>query len=182
MKVDDLEEVSKYYQNRGRFDELISLMEKGLELERAHNGIFTELGILYARYHPEKLMDHVKLFPTRLNIPKLIRTCDRQQLWKGLTYLYIQCDRFNNAATTVMNHSPDAWDHMQFKFIIVNVSSVELYYMAVHFYLQEHPDSINDLLNVLACRVDHARVVDIMRKVYTFRTLLPNLCNFNLIW
>ncbi|CAJ2652580.1 unnamed protein product [Trifolium pratense] len=164
VQVDDLEEVSKYYQNRGRFNELISLMEKGLELERAHNGIFTELGILYARYHPEKLMDHVKLFPTRLNIPQLIRTCDRQRLWKGLTYLYIQCDRFNNAATTVMNHSPEAWDHMQFKFIIANVSSVELYYMAVHFYLQEHPDIINGLLEVLACRVDHARVVDTMRK------------------
>ncbi|KAK2376500.1 clathrin heavy chain [Trifolium repens] len=135
VQVDDLEEVSKYYQNRGRFDELISLMEKGLKLERAHNGIFTELGILYARYHPEKLMDHVKLFPTRLNIPKLIRTCDRQQLWKGLTYLYIQCDRFNNAATTI--------------------------------------DSIIDLLNVLACRVDHARVVDIMRKAGHIRLIKP---------
>ncbi|KAK9005571.1 hypothetical protein V6N11_042999 [Hibiscus sabdariffa] len=36
-----------------------------------------------------------------------------------------------------------------------------LYYKAVHFYLQEHPD----LLNVLALRVDRTRVVDIMRKV-----------------
>ncbi|KAJ7543092.1 hypothetical protein O6H91_09G024500 [Diphasiastrum complanatum] len=32
------------------------------------------------------------------------------------------------------------------------------------FYLQEHPDLLNDLLNVLAPRVDHTRVVDIMRK------------------
>ncbi|GJT98607.1 putative reverse transcriptase domain-containing protein [Tanacetum coccineum] len=34
----------------------------------------------------------------------------------------------------------------------------------VHFYLQEHPDLINDVLNVLALRVDHTHVVDIMRK------------------
>ena len=33
MKVDDLEEVSEYYQNKGCFNELISLMESGLGLE-----------------------------------------------------------------------------------------------------------------------------------------------------
>ena len=161
-----MEEVSDYYQNRGCFNELISLMESGLGLERAHMGIFTELGVLYARYRPEKLMEHIKLFSTRLNIPKLIRACDEQQHWKELTYLYIQYDEFDNAATTIMNHSPDAWDHMQFKDVAVKVANVELYYKAVHFYLQEHPDLINDLLNVLALRVDHTRVVDIMRKVF----------------
>ncbi|XP_024467044.2 clathrin heavy chain 1 isoform X1 [Populus trichocarpa] len=164
IQVDDLEEVSEYYQNRGYFNELISLMESGLGLERAHMGIFTELGVLYARYRPEKLMEHIKLFSTRLNIPKLIRACDEQQHWKELTYLYIQYDEFDNAATTIMNHSPEAWDHMQFKDVAVKVANVELYYKAVHFYLQEHPDLINDLLNVLALRVDHTRVVDIMRK------------------
>ncbi|RZC78063.1 hypothetical protein C5167_002277 [Papaver somniferum] len=164
IQVDDLEEVSQFYQNRGCFNELISLMESGLGLERAHMGIFTELGVLYARYRPEKLMEHIKLFSTRLNIPKLIRACDEQQHWKELVYLYIQYDEFDNAATTIMNHSPEAWDHMQFKDVAVKVANVELYYKAVHFYLQEHPDLINDMLNVLALRVDHTRVVDIMRK------------------
>ncbi|KAK8629636.1 hypothetical protein V6N13_078469 [Hibiscus sabdariffa] len=173
VQVDDLEEVSEYYQNRGCFNELISLMESGLGLERAHMGIFTELGVLYARYRPEKLMEHIKLFSTRLNIPKLIRACDEQQHWKELTFLYIQYDEFDNAATTVMNHSPDAWDHMQFKDVIVKVASVELYYKAVHFYLQEHPDIINDMLNVLALRVDHTRVVDIMRKAGHLRLVKP---------
>ena len=36
-------------------------------------GIFTELGIVYGRYRPEKLMEHLKLFSARLNIPRLIR-------------------------------------------------------------------------------------------------------------
>jgi len=57
-KVDLLEEVSEYYQNKGNFDELITLMETGIGLERAHMGIFTELGILYATYRPEKLVKH----------------------------------------------------------------------------------------------------------------------------
>uniref|UniRef100_A0A0D9XN70 Clathrin heavy chain linker core motif domain-containing protein n=1 Tax=Leersia perrieri TaxID=77586 RepID=A0A0D9XN70_9ORYZ len=173
VQVDDLEEVCEYYQNRGCFNELISLMESGLGLERAHMGIFTELGVLYARYRPEKLMEHIKLFSTRLNIPKLIRACDEQQHWKELTYLYIQYDEFDNAATTIMNHSPDAWDHMQFKDVCVKVANVELYYKAVHFYLQEHPDLINDLLNVLALRLDHTRVVDIMRKAGQLHLVKP---------
>lgn len=162
IQVDDLEEVSDYYQNRGCFDELISLMESGLGLERAHMGIFTELGVLYARYRTEKLMEHIKLFSTRLNIPKLIRVCDEQQHWKELTYLYIQYGEFDNASTTIMNHSPDAWDHMQFKDVNTKVANVELSYKAVHFYLQEHPDLINYLLHVLASRVEHSHVVDIM--------------------
>ncbi|XLS74294.1 hypothetical protein HN51_031159, partial [Arachis hypogaea] len=103
VQVDDLEEVSEYYQNRG---------------------------------------------------------CFNNENWKELTYLYIQYDEFDNAATTIMNHSPEAWDHLQFKDVIVKVANVELYYKAVHFYFQEHPDLINDVLNVLALPVD-----DIMRKL-----------------
>ncbi|KAL0708360.1 hypothetical protein Bca4012_074786 [Brassica carinata] len=172
-EVDDLEEVSDFYQKKGFFNELISLMESGLGLERAHMGIFTELGVLYARYRYEKLIEHIKLFSTRLNIPKLIRACDEQQQWQELTYLYIQYAEFDNAATTVMNHSPEAWEHVQFKDIVGKVANVEVYYKAVHFYLLEHPDMINDLLNVLALRLDHTRVVDIMRKAGQLRLVKP---------
>ena len=44
VNADDLEEVSEFYQRRGHFEELIALLESGLGLERAHMGIFTELG------------------------------------------------------------------------------------------------------------------------------------------
>ncbi|KAL0900597.1 hypothetical protein Bca101_084558 [Brassica carinata] len=173
IQVDDLEEVSEFYQNKGCFNELISLMESGLGLERAHMAIFTELGVLYARCSYEKLMEHIKLFSNRLNIPKLIRACDEQQHWQELTYLYIQYDEFDNAATTVMNHSPEAWEHVRFKEIVAKVANVELYYKAVQFYLQEHPDMINDLLNVLAVRLDQTRVVDIMRKAGQLLLIKP---------
>ncbi|GFY82277.1 clathrin, heavy chain [Actinidia rufa] len=87
---------------------------------------------------------------------------NEQQHWKELTYLYIQYGEFDNAATTIMNHSPEAWDYMQFKDVAVKVANVELYYNAVHFYLEEHPDLINDLLNAAALLVDHTSVVDLM--------------------
>jgi len=66
------------------------------QLLARHMGIFTELGVLYARYRLDKLMEHIKIFYTRVNIPELIRVCDEQQHWKELTYLYIQYDEFNN--------------------------------------------------------------------------------------
>lgn len=94
-------------------------------------------------------MEHIKLFSIRLNIPKLIHVRDKKQHQKELTYLYIQYDEFDDATTTIMNHSCDAWDHRQFKDVAVKVSNAELYYKAVHFYLQEHHDLINYLLNVL---------------------------------
>ncbi|KAF9780608.1 hypothetical protein BJ322DRAFT_1112601 [Thelephora terrestris] len=72
------------YEHRSRFDEILSLLEAGLSLERAHvcqapyferipNSIhcrFTELSIFYSKYRPEKLMEHLKLFVTRINIPR----------------------------------------------------------------------------------------------------------------
>lgn len=83
-------------------------------------------GVLYARYKSEKLLEHLKLFSTRLNIPRLIRVCDEQQHWKELTYLYIVYDEYDNAATTMMNHSPVAWEHVQFKDVAVKVSASEV--------------------------------------------------------
>lgn len=44
---------------------------------------------LLPRYKPEKLMEHLKLFATRLNVPQLIRVCEELELWKELTFLYV---------------------------------------------------------------------------------------------
>ena len=45
-------------------------------------------------------------------------------------------------------HSPIAWEHVLFKDVAVKVSNLEVYYRAVSFYLQEHPDLLVDLLKV----------------------------------
>jgi len=177
VQADELEEISIFYQEHGHFDELLSLMEAGLGLERAHMGIFTELGLLYAKYKPEKLSEHLKLFSKRINIPKLIKVCEAQQHWKELTYLYIQYDEYDNAATVMMQHSPAAWEHMLFKDVAVKVANVEIYYRALQFYLDENPQLLNDLLQVLAPRVDHTRAVDIMRKAGHLPLVRPYLAN-----
>lgn len=74
---DHLGDLIQHYEKFGYFTELLTLLENGLRLERAHNGIYTELGTLYAKYTPNKLMDLIRTYPTKLHIPKLIRACEQ---------------------------------------------------------------------------------------------------------
>ncbi|XP_013781374.1 clathrin heavy chain 1-like [Limulus polyphemus] len=71
VHADELEDLINYYQDRGYFEELISLLEAALGLERAHMGMFTELAILYSKFKPSKMREHLELFWSRVNIPKV---------------------------------------------------------------------------------------------------------------
>ena len=93
-------------------------------------------------------MEHLELFSTRLNIPRLIRVCEEYCHWKELVFLYVAYDEYDNAAMIMINHSPIAWEHVQFKDVAVKVSNVEVYYRAISFYLGEHPELLTDLLKV----------------------------------
>ncbi|KAG9018769.1 hypothetical protein FRB90_009773 [Tulasnella sp. 427] len=159
VHAEELSALIKEYEKRGFFDEILSLLEAGLSLERAHMGIFTELSILYSKYRPEKLMEHLKLFVSRVNIPKVIRATEKAHLWSELVFLYVKYDEFDNAALAMMERAADAWDHNQFKEVIVKAANVEIYYKALSFYLQEQPLLLTDLLTVLTPRIDHTRVV-----------------------
>jgi clathrin heavy chain len=68
---DHLEELIQHYERAGHHTELIQLMEQGLGLEEAHSGVFTELAILYSKYNPDKLMNHLKTFWNRMNTNKV---------------------------------------------------------------------------------------------------------------
>jgi clathrin heavy chain len=54
-------------------------LETGMSLERTHNGIYTDLGIMFAKYQPARLMDHIRTYAQsqKLLIPKLIRACEQ---------------------------------------------------------------------------------------------------------
>ncbi|KAI8996350.1 clathrin heavy chain [Trametes punicea] len=165
VHAEELPALVQMYERRGYFNEIISLLEAGLSLERAHMGIFTELAILYSKYKPEKLMEHLKLFVGRINIPKVIKAAERAHLWPELVFLYIKYDEFDNAALAMIERSADAWEHNQFKDVIVRVANVEIYYKALTFYLQEQPTLLTDLLSVMIPRIDHARVVRMFQQI-----------------
>jgi len=159
-----LDDLMTEYERLGHSEELMKLMEQGLGLERAHQGIFTDLGVLYAKYKREKLMEHVKIFWSRINIPKLIRECERSHLWEAVCFLHCQHEEFDSAANTMMEHSGTAYSHDKFMEVMQKVSNRELFYRAAEFYLAEHPLQLSKLLIMLSPRLDHARVVEMLRK------------------
>mgnify|MGYP003875352843 CR=1 FL=1 len=52
---DHLLELLRYYELRAHFEELITLLEQGINLDRAHQGIYTQLGVCYCKYKEEKV-------------------------------------------------------------------------------------------------------------------------------
>jgi clathrin heavy chain len=60
-------------------------------------------------------MEHLKLFWSRLNIPKVLRAAEDAHMWKELVFLYVHYDEFDNACQAMMRYPADAWDHPQFK-------------------------------------------------------------------
>jgi clathrin heavy chain len=86
VHAEELAELVKQYERNGYFDELISLLEAGLGLERSHMGMFTELGIALTKYHPERVMEHLRLFWGRINIPKQIKACEEAHLWYSFPF------------------------------------------------------------------------------------------------
>ena len=80
-------------------------------------------------------MEHLKLFVSRINIPKVIKAAERAHLWPELVFLYIKYDEFDNAALAMIERSADAWEHNQFKDVIIKVANVEmcaLYFESTH--------------------------------------------------
>jgi clathrin heavy chain len=177
VDAEQLQNLVRQYEQNGYFDELIALLDQGLGLERAHMGMFTELGIALSKYHPEKLMSHLTLFWSRVNMPKMIRACEIANLWPELVFCYQHYDEFDNAALAIIEHAENAWEHQHFKEIVVKVANLEIYYRAINFYLQQHPSLLTDLLQALTPRIDVNRVVKMFHKADNLPLIKPFLLN-----
>lgn len=177
VHAEELGELVEKYESNGYFDQVISLFEAGLGLERAHMGMFTELAILYSKYEPKKTYEHLKLFWSRINIPKVIRAVEAAHLWNELVFLYAHYDEWDNAALTMIEKSAKNLDHSYFKEVIVKVSNLEIYYKAINFYVIEHPSLLVDLLAVLTPRLDIPRTVKLFAKSDNLPLIKPFLVN-----
>eukprot|EP01102_Stenamoeba_stenopodia_P016270 TRINITY_DN566_c1_g3_i1.p1 TRINITY_DN566_c1_g3~~TRINITY_DN566_c1_g3_i1.p1 ORF type:complete len:1717 (-),score=467.09 TRINITY_DN566_c1_g3_i1:143-5293(-) len=175
VHADELEELINLYESRGYTEELMSLLESGLGLDGNHNGMFTELAILYSKYKPERLMEHLENFHPRLNTHKVIRICEKNHQWPELTFLYVHDDEYDLAALTMINHSVEAWDHTLFKEVIIKVATLDICYKSIQFYLDTHPSYVNDLLTVISPRIDHARVVNLVKSADKLPLVKPYL-------
>mmetsp|Transcript_6616 Transcript_6616/g.19405 ORF Transcript_6616/g.19405 Transcript_6616/m.19405 type:complete len:1731 (-) Transcript_6616:203-5395(-) len=160
---DHLDEVVSYYSDLGHFTHLVSLFEQGLGLEDAHVGIFTELGILYTKHVPEKVMEHCKVFFSKLNVSKVVRACERARLFQPAVYLYMHDKQHDSALKVMMERTP-AFDNDLFLDCVIKVRNAELMYKAVGYYLNNHPTIFTRLMEVMEENVDHSRVVSQLRR------------------
>lgn len=122
---DHLEELILNYERLGHFGELISLLEAGVNSERAPVALYSELGVVYAKYKPEKLAEFIRssnVTSGRLNIPKLIRACERHLLWSEAVFLHIIYKEYDQAASAMIAH-PTAWNHPEFLTTIQKVAN-----------------------------------------------------------
>eukprot|EP01035_Chromulina_nebulosa_P020076 gene20076-26070_t len=161
---DHLEELILRYEKAGKSTELLQLLEQGLGLDNAHTGIFTELGILYSKYLPDKLMEHIKIFWSRMNVVKLLRHVERALLWNEAVYLYKEDGQYDSAVKTMIDHSI-SFQHDLFLDCVQKVRNPEVHYKAISYYIVQHPLQLSRLLQLLTSLLDHARVVHLLRKL-----------------
>ena len=171
--ADIVDEVIKEYEKYGAYNELISLFESNLMGERNH--IITELGVLYAKYMPAKLMDHCRNYYTNMNVPKVIRMCEQCYLWEEVVFLYSHYNGYDNALLTMIEHSPLCWKHDLYCQTLGKVTNSNLYSESIHFYMNEQPQLLNDMLKVIANKIDLSTAVFELRKAGAIALAVPFL-------
>ena len=106
--------------------------------------------------------------------PQVLRAAEQAHLWAELVFLYDKYEEYDNAVLAMMAHPTEAWRESHFKDIITKVANIELYYKAIQFYLDYKPMMLNDLLLVLAPRMDHTRAVNFFTKVMQILQIIFN--------
>lgn len=106
------------------------------------------------------MREHLEVFWSRVNIPKVLRAADEAHMWSELVFLYDKYEEFDNAILSVIAHPTEAWKDSHFKDVITKVANIELYYKAIQFYLDYKPMLLNELLAVLTPRLDHTRTAN----------------------
>lgn len=79
------------------------------------------------------MKEHLELFWSRVNIPKVLRAAEQAHLWSELVFLYDKYEEYDNAVLAMMNHPTEAWRESHFKDIItkVNISFFFMYFCAL---------------------------------------------------
>jgi clathrin heavy chain len=173
---DHLEELIGHYERAGKSSELMQLMEQGLGLDNAHSGIFTDLAVLYSKYTPDKLMEHIKVFWSRMNVNKVFRACEKALLWNETVFLYKEDGQHDSAIRTMTDHSVAFKQDLFFE-CVQKVRNPEVQYKAISFYVLQHPLHLGHLLAVLSPHLDHARVVHLLRKNHALPLALDYMRN-----
>lgn len=164
VEVDEMQECIDYYEERGHFQEIMDVLELALNSDRAHPAMFTEMAVLLSKYNEDRMLNFCRMWHGRFNIPRVIRACESAHLWAPQVFLFMQYSEWDNAANAMMDHSPSAFSPDEFLDVISRVGALGVMYRAIDFYVGEEPERLEDLLNVLAPRVDCGRTVGMLAR------------------
>jgi len=120
-------------------------------------------------------MEHIKIFWSRMNVPKMLRACEQGRHWEEACFLYVENQEYDSAVKCMTEHAEVAYDHSKFLDCVLKVRNQELYYQAISFYLEDQPMQLSKLLSVLTPKLDHARVVHQIRKTDNLPLIVPYL-------
>ncbi|KAH0480016.1 MAG: hypothetical protein KVP17_004537 [Porospora cf. gigantea B] len=177
MHADHVADVVQAYEERKYFDELIALLEAGTQ-KHSSSALLTELACVYADYRPDALMaflESPKLQNERLNVPKLVRACERNELWRELVFVHCTYGEFDQAVHVTLKHADVAWSHEAFCRTQAKVSNTEILYRCVDFYVEQHPDLLVEMLNEITDTVDHGRLIERVRRADRLQLVRPYL-------
>jgi clathrin heavy chain len=152
------------YESAGLFEELQNVLKAALSHQGAHMSLYTELGILFAKFKPEKLLEHVKLYPKKINTHKMIHACNEYHHWLVLRVLHVNNEDWLAAAHSMMEHPTDSWDHETFSQVLQKLGASDVCYQAITFYVKHAPSQLHDLLMTLAKKIDCERVMHEVKK------------------
>ena len=169
-------EIVKVYERYGYPEQLIELIEKCLGMEGEHVGMYTELGILYAKHQQTKLMTHLKTYYQKIDINKVLVTCKKYLLWEEAVFLHAHYDEYDNAIVTMITHSPSCWKHELFVEYLKKVKNHELHLQAIQFYLSEDPLELDALLTATSSVLDIPKVIGELRRLKCVPLVEKFLC------
>lgn len=154
-----LQGVVDRYESHGLWEELMSVLKTASGTSGAHMGIFTGIGLLLAKYRPENLLDHVNMNAKKINTHKMIAACEQYHHWLVLRVLHVNNEDWLAAATTMIQHYADAWDHEIFKDVVSHLGASDIVYTSISFYIKTSPHLLNDLLSSVSKTLDPERVL-----------------------
>ncbi|CCW66995.1 unnamed protein product [Phytomonas sp. Hart1] len=183
LKAEELSGIADRYESRGLWEDLLAILKMAAGVQGAHMGIFTEIGVLLARYNPEKLLEHINIYPRKINTHKMVSVCELYHHWLPLRVLQVNNEDWMSAVSTMMKHYADAWDHEVFKDAILRMGSNDTIYSAIAFYIKTHPELLNDFLSFIYKKAEPERVMMEVEKhapIYLIRTYLEVIQERNL--
>ena len=161
---EEMQFVARLYERGGLIDELVTALKVSMSNNNAHKAIFTELASLYAKYKPDALLEHIRLYSKKLNSHAVMASCSQYHHWLSLRVLHVANEDWLGAAQTMMEHPAECWEHELFKETITKMGTSDMCYTSIGFYLAHAPGKLHDFLMTVAKKIDSERVMTEVKK------------------